>query len=259
MRMRRRQRGGKTDQEEKDTYLLEAAVIDDPDKVADALDAGANVNTKDNDGRTSLILASRHGHTEIVTMLLANGADVNAKNNDGWTALIVASFYGHTEIVTMLLEKGADVNAKNNDGYTALIMASEREHMEIVIDLLANGADVNAKDDNDYTALDWAVEFGHTSVVELLEKAIKTEQETRSNKQNAMGLVRDRHEKVPSLQTLSHRNIDTHATMLYNKAATDGIVPAIGSKLGGKRKTRKYKKSKKSKRRQKKTTRRQRR
>ena len=226
MRMRRRQRGGKTDQEEKDTYLLEAAVIDDPDKVTDALDAGANVNTKDNDGRTSLILASRHGHTEIVTMLL---------------------------------EKGADVNAKNNDGYTALIMASEREHMEIVIDLLANGADVNAKDDNDYTALDWAVEFGHTSVVELLEKAIKTEQETRSNKQNAMGLVRDRHEKVPSLQTLSHRNIDTHATMLYNKAATDGIVPAIGSKLGGKRKTRKYKKSKKSKRRQKKTTRRQRR
>ena len=47
-------------------------------------------------------------------MPLEKEADVNAKDNEGRTALMAASNYGHTEIVSMLLEMGADVNAKDN-------------------------------------------------------------------------------------------------------------------------------------------------
>ena len=269
-----KQRGGT--QEEKDNYLFDAIEIDDADKVTRALNNGADVNAKNNDGNTVLIEASKTGHTEIVTILLEKGADVNAKDNYGWTALICASANGHTEIMAMLLKKGTDVNAtsntglsalhiaslnghaeiveklleeganvnaKNNDSYTALMWASEHGHIEIVRDLLKNGADVNAKDDNDYTALMWAVEFGHSTIVDLLEKAIKTEQKIRGNKQAAMELVRDRHEKVPSLHTLIHRDIDSNVTNLYNNAVRQGTVPppGRGSKLGGKRKTRKPK------------------
>ena len=58
-----------------------------------------------------LIEASRLGHTETVEMLMEKGADVNARNNDGWTALMMASNDGQTETVALLVEKGADVNA----------------------------------------------------------------------------------------------------------------------------------------------------
>ena len=89
---------------------------------------GTDVNVKDNDGDTALMLACYYKHTEIVRILLDNGADVNAKDYDGDTALRKSirnvdnwSDYNSRGIIeSMLLERGADVNAKTNDGYTAL-------------------------------------------------------------------------------------------------------------------------------------------
>ena len=46
--------------------------------------------------------ASWYGCTENVALLLEKGADVNAKNNDDWTALIIACQEGHTEIVKLI-------------------------------------------------------------------------------------------------------------------------------------------------------------
>ena len=44
------------------------------------LDAGVDVNAKDNGGQTPLHYATRYGHKEIAELLIANGADVNAKD-----------------------------------------------------------------------------------------------------------------------------------------------------------------------------------
>jgi ankyrin repeat protein len=48
------------------------------------------------------------------------GTDVNAKDEKGWTPLHEAALGGHKETVELLIAKGADVNAKNNDGVTPL-------------------------------------------------------------------------------------------------------------------------------------------
>ena len=76
--------------------------------------------------------AAFSGNIEDVKKALDAGADVNAKDNTGFTALIWASIYGHTEIVRKLLNAGADVNAKTNSGQTALIGASINRHTEVV-------------------------------------------------------------------------------------------------------------------------------
>ena len=201
----KRQRGG--DQEETDKELLEAVKNNKLDEVKKALDAGANVNAKGDDGNTALIFAGYNGHTESVKLLLNRGADVNAKNNTGYTALIWASEKGHKYIVEKLLEEGADVNAKANIGWTALSLAKDRGHTEIVAMLeeaIANntennssegsqeekdkelleavknnkldevkkaldaGANVNATNNDGNTALIQASQNGHTEIVAML-------------------------------------------------------------------------------------------
>ena len=54
-------------------------------------------------GQTALMLAVSHGRTDMVRMLLQAGADVNTQDEDGSTALMCASEHGHTDIVKMLL------------------------------------------------------------------------------------------------------------------------------------------------------------
>jgi ankyrin repeat protein len=82
---------------------------------------GSDLNEKEPSRASSpLITAAVFGKTEIARALIEAGADVNYKNNDGSTALITAAFFCRTEIVKILLENGADKNAKNNDGRTAL-------------------------------------------------------------------------------------------------------------------------------------------
>jgi hypothetical protein len=78
------------------------------------LDAGADVEVKDNDGQTALMIASWYGYKEVVQVLLAAGADVEVKDNDGWTALMYALKYKYKEIVQILRNAGAKKSVKEN-------------------------------------------------------------------------------------------------------------------------------------------------
>ena len=53
---------------------------------------------------TMLGAVSREGHFDVVKMLLDNGADVNAKDQNGRTALYFAKEKGHQSIVRLFLE-----------------------------------------------------------------------------------------------------------------------------------------------------------
>jgi len=66
--------------------------------------------------------------------------DINAKNNEGETPLIVASICGFNEISVLLIDSGADVNEKDNDEHSALHYASEKGYNEIVEQLIMAGA-----------------------------------------------------------------------------------------------------------------------
>ena len=87
---------------------------------------GINVNIKNDNGDTALIVASFCGHIDVVKWLLddenrESKIDVNIRSDTGYTALMIASLRGKTEVVECLLddenrETKIDVNIKNNDG-----------------------------------------------------------------------------------------------------------------------------------------------
>ena len=83
------------------------------------------------------MLAAWNGHTDIALTLLGSGAEVNAKDMEDTTALIMAAYKGHAETVRVLLEGGANVNGQNNDGGTALMIAAYEGESDTVKTLLS--------------------------------------------------------------------------------------------------------------------------
>jgi len=137
--------------------------------VVDALiRGGADVNKASDDGVTPLYMASCNGHCNVVEVLVRGGADVNKAWNDGMTPLYIASQVGHCGVVDALLRGGADVNITTNDGTTPLNVASQNGHCDVVEVLIRGGADVNKARNEGVTPLLFASQNGHCNVVEVL-------------------------------------------------------------------------------------------
>lgn len=81
------------------------------------VDAGLPVNLTDRKHDTLLILATYHGHDDLVAGLLARGADTERVNQRGQTALVAAVFRQSPTNVRALLAAGADPSVGKPDAY----------------------------------------------------------------------------------------------------------------------------------------------
>ncbi|MFP4081507.1 MAG: ankyrin repeat domain-containing protein [Candidatus Aminicenantes bacterium] len=148
--------GMSPDVEEADiTALMEASRRGHTSVALDLMEAGADIDAKDDYGVTALMYAAISGSTEIMQKLIEQGADVNAKSQNGRTALVevLTSENDHPPgIIQSLMEAGAEVNVRICQGLTPLMLAASG-NPEIVKMLIEAGADVNAKDDHGTSVL----------------------------------------------------------------------------------------------------------
>lgn len=131
---------------------------------ATLLDAGADLEAKDDRGATPLMVAVGHGAVDLVHFLLERGADPHAETEFGDTPLREAVETGHVEIASTLLEAGA----LPLDVLAPAAASGDEPMLEL---LLRRGADPNAASDLAEAPLFAAARYGKSAAVGLLIQA----------------------------------------------------------------------------------------
>ena len=165
------------------TDLIYAVLGGDITKLRDLLARGANVNIRDERGKTALAyttdLSENAEALEIAAALIAAGADVNLKDSIGMTVLIEAVYeYDDKDgkLLKMLLAAGADANAKDNYGTTVLMHAvhaatADSALISNVKKLIRAKARVNEHNSLGQTALSIAIKSKDKELINLLKRA----------------------------------------------------------------------------------------
>ena len=174
-----------------------------PEAVMTLLANGADARLPDNEGNTPLHHAARSTDPAVAALLLDAGALVDTLNQEGFSPLGIACASGNWRLARFLIEHGARpepaggqpallaaasgdddpggaqlllrhkarVDARGTGQRTALMQACAAGNPDVVAALLDAGADRNAHDSEGLTPLLEAARNGHTAVVARLARA----------------------------------------------------------------------------------------
>lgn len=195
---------------------------------------GADVNVVDNEQETPLLMASKKsGMTVTLSMLIDSDADIDARNKDGSTALMLASLLGNFKAAKLLVKAGANLHVFNQKGRSPLSCALmgldviRREFGEDKLTLVKYIAE--RIDDIDYlnpagdTVLMMAIKEDETDAVQFLLSKGANPHMTDKEGLDAMGIAYE-HGTVLMYDFLS--------VALENQSLTDKICE-IGDEVAG--------------------------
>ena len=120
------------------------------------LNAGANIDIRNNHRETALFWAIRENALENIKTLLNHGALINIQNIYGNTPLHCAVESGTFAACFLLLKSGAHLDIKNKKGYTPLFLAVKKNRIQIIDLLLEHKANPFEKDNEGDTPVKWA-------------------------------------------------------------------------------------------------------
>ncbi len=139
--------------------------------VAEAIDAGADVNAVDEDGWPLFITAVSGGQMGIIRLFLMKPElNLGMQGPDGKTAFMHAIAMKNQTLAEVLLQKGSLINETDMKGKTPLMYAAEAGNEKMVKILLDKGANRTAKSQEDKTALDYAMDSRRKEAIDLLSK-----------------------------------------------------------------------------------------
>ena len=210
----------------------------DTAKVRALVDAGANVNARDDLGGTALHVAVNfRGDLDVVRLLIDRGANVNAPDTDGDTPLLRAmrhAHYRHSDpqrlraVVELLLSRGAVAKIAGKDTALPVRAAMDPLNLPVLRLLLKHGA---AMPDS---GLDWALSNDQVELVkELLARPAPAMLAFKDVHGGSMlHRAAESSRMVFAMEWLVRHGADIHAadadgTTPFGRAAFHGNLPAM--------------------------------
>lgn len=164
--------------DELQTRLLAAAWDGDTNRAEELIDAGADVNAKDDTEQSAFLIAASEGHLDLLRLALRSKADLASLDSFQGTALIRAAERGHALEVGELVQAGIDLDHVNNLGYQAIHEAvwlgeDDADYADTVRVLVASGATIDAPSTGKVrmTPLQMARERGYDQLASILTTA----------------------------------------------------------------------------------------
>jgi ankyrin repeat protein len=151
-----------------DNALQNAVARGDPERAESLIAAGANPQKKNQIGMSLLMTAAAGADVALVKKLVPY-SEIDARDNDGVTALMLATRSGFASTLSALLAAGADPLAVDKRGRSALAWAMRRGAIKEA-ELLAPLSDLEQKDDEGGTLDDLAEVFEESGFAEILQK-----------------------------------------------------------------------------------------
>lgn len=146
-----------------------AVLRDDDAAIAALLRRGFDPNTRDPKGQVGLTIALQNGSSKAFAALLASSqVNVEARNAQDESPLMMAALKGNLEAVKALLARDADVNKTGWAPLHYAASAGSRQHVAIIALLLENHAYIDATSPNGTTPLMMAAQYGSNEAVQLL-------------------------------------------------------------------------------------------
>lgn len=159
--------------------LLSACESGDVSAVRTVIELGVDPNTWWNDpnhayrhGKSAVMWATRHGHIQIVQILIQCGADIHYVSKRDGNALHYAAFFGQTDIGALLIANGLSVDSRDPMWQrTPLHVAASNLRLGFAQMLIDAGANINALDHFGITPLDCASLYADTRTAELIQRS----------------------------------------------------------------------------------------
>jgi len=131
----------------------------------------SKINESDCNGDTALIYAFKLNNNEIIEELLLWNADFEIKNNKNDTTLTISATHSNLYLFDYLSIDSFNsiINNQNIDGDTALIIASRKGHKDFLKTLLTSSViNLNIQNKDGYTALMYASEKNNEEIIKIL-------------------------------------------------------------------------------------------
>lgn len=153
--------------------------------------------------------AASQGDQRLVERLLAQGANVDIRTRNG-TPLMMASAHGHCDVVSLLIEHGASLSLTDSKGETALHKACGGDHADVVRTLIRAGADLFLPNTDGDAPLNVSILNDSSKVVDvLLDGDISLDYSTNLNLYgDAMLHLAVEHGAVATAKVLLSRDVD---------------------------------------------------
>ena len=142
----------------------------DNEEIALHLRRGAEINSYEAaTGQTGLHAAACHAHLETMALLIKEGAELDARDRNMETPLLLATRTGHVEATVFLLKAGAKPKAADRMGGNILMHAIKSMNLELVDTVIGYSPDMHAVDKEwGWTPLHYAAATGSVEMCAIV-------------------------------------------------------------------------------------------